>query len=175
VTARAGEGLAYAAIALVSAVVVAVVGVLTLLERPATPGLAAAVLPTVNASLNGLSAGLLTAGYLAIRRRRVAVHRACMLAAFAVSTLFLVSYVVYHVQAGSRPFTGVGPVRAVYFALLVSHIVLAAVILPFILTTLYRAWRGQFARHVAIARWTLPVWLYVCVTGVLVYWMLHHR
>jgi putative membrane protein len=97
-----------------------------------------------------------------------------MLLAFGLSALFLVSYVAYHAQAGSRPFTGQGWIRPLYFALLLSHIVLAAVILPFALTTLYRAWRLDFVRHVRVARWTLPVWLYVSVTGVIVYWMLYH-
>lgn len=97
-----------------------------------------------------------------------------MLAAFGVSTLFLVSYVVYHSLEGSRPFTGQGWMRPVYFALLLSHIVLAAAIVPLALVTLYRAWRGEFVRHRRIARWTLPIWLYVSVTGVIVYWMLYH-
>jgi uncharacterized membrane protein YozB (DUF420 family) len=132
------------------------------------------VLPRLNASLNGASAFLLVTGWLFIRRRRVTAHRTCMLLAFGLSTVFLVSYVVYHAQAGSRPFTGTGWIRAVYFALLISHIVLAAVIVPLVLTTVLRAWRGDFGRHMRIARWTLPIWLYVSVTGVVVYWMLYH-
>src|SRR5262249_49396581 len=99
---------------------------------------------------------------------------ACMLAAFAVSTLFLICYVVYHAQAGSVPFQGRGWIRPVYFALLLSHIVLAAAIVPLALTTLYRAWSARFDRHPRIAPWTLPIWIYVSVTGVLVYWMLYH-
>ncbi len=130
-------------------------------------------LPTVNAALNGIAATLLAAGYVCIRRGRVDLHRRCMLAAFATSALFLVSYVAYHAQAGSRPFAGEGAVRVVYFTVLVSHIVLAAAILPLAIVTLRRGLRRDDARHVAIARWTLPIWLYVSVTGVVVYWMLY--
>ena len=130
-------------------------------------------LPAVNATLNGVSAVLLATGYVFIRRRRIDAHRRCMLAAFATSTLFLVSYLVYHYNVGSVPFTRQGPIRAVYFATLISHIVLAAIILPLALVTLHRALRGRFARHAAIARWTLPIWLYVSVTGIAVYWMLY--
>ena len=131
------------------------------------------VLPTVNALLNGISAVLLTAGYLCIRRKRVGAHRALMVAAFAVSTLFLCSYVTYNAHAGSRPFTGQGWIRPVYFTILISHVLLAFALLPLALTTLYRAWRGQFERHRRIARWTFPIWLYISVTGVAVYWMLY--
>lgn len=131
-------------------------------------------LPTLNATLNTIAATLLVAGYLAIRRGRIAVHKRCMLAAFATSVLFLLSYVVYHAQVGSRPFHGQGTIRIVYFVILVSHVLLAAAIVPLALTTVARALRGRFDRHVAIARWTLPVWLYVSVTGVVVYLMLYH-
>jgi putative membrane protein len=132
------------------------------------------VLPFVNALLNGASAVLLGFGYAFIRRRHVTAHRRCMLGAFAVSLLFLVSYVVYHAQAGSRPYAGHGAARAIYLILLISHIILAAAILPLALTTLYRAWRGDFSRHVRLARLTLPLWLYVSVTGVVIYVMLYH-
>jgi uncharacterized membrane protein YozB (DUF420 family) len=131
-------------------------------------------LPTVNATLNAISAILLIAGYREIRRGRMARHRAAMISACATSTLFLISYVVYHAQAGSRPFTGQGPIRAVYFTILISHVILAAAILPLALVTLLRALRERFDRHAAIARWTLPIWLYVSVTGVAVYLMLYH-
>jgi uncharacterized membrane protein YozB (DUF420 family) len=131
-------------------------------------------LPTVNACLNGISAILLLFGYANIRQRKVAAHRACMLGAFAASSLFLVSYLVYHASAGSVRFTGTGWIRPVYFTLLISHIVLSAVVLPLALTTIYRAWSDDFVRHRRIARWTLPVWLYVSVTGVVVYLMLYH-
>ena len=130
-------------------------------------------LPGVNATLNAVSAVLLSAGYALIRTGRVRQHRACMLAACATSTLFLTSYVVYHLNVGSVAFTGLGPIRVVYFSVLISHIVLAALILPLALVTLIRALRERFAAHAAIARWTLPVWLYVSVTGVMVYWMLY--
>jgi len=154
------------------AVVLAVAFVIA--RQPSTVRQAAVpYLPTVNATLNGTSAVLLVAGFACIRRRNVAAHRACMLAAFVASSLFLVSYLVYHASAGSVRFTGTGWIRPVYFALLISHIVLSAVVLPLALTTIYRAWSVDFVRHRAIARWTLPVWLYVSVTGVLVYWMLY--
>jgi putative membrane protein len=131
-------------------------------------------LPAVNASLNALAAVLLLLGYREIRRGRMAPHRAFMIAACIASTLFLVSYVTYHAHAGSRPFTGHGPVRLIYFVILITHVILAAAILPLALITLTRALRERFDRHRAIARWTLPIWLYVSVTGVAVYFMLYH-
>ena len=130
-------------------------------------------LPALNATLNAIAATLLVYGYILIRRRRLEQHRRVMLAAFSVSALFLLSYLVYHANAGSRPFPGRGPVRAVYFTILISHIVLAAAILPMALITLSRGLRQRFDRHVPIARWTLPIWLYVSVTGVIVYLMLY--
>ena len=130
-------------------------------------------LPTFNALLNSLSAVLLTSGYVLIRQGRTNAHRACMLAAFATSTVFLISYVIYHANVGSVAFTGQGGIRVVYFAVLFSHVVLAALILPLALVTLSRALGGRFERHRRIARWTLPVWLYVSVTGVIVYLMLY--
>ena len=130
-------------------------------------------LPGVNATLNAVSAGLLSVGYVLIRTGRIAQHRACMLAACGTSTLFLASYVVYHLNVGSVAFTGQGPIRIVYFTVLITHIVLAALILPLAFVTLLRALRARFAAHAAIARWTLPIWLYVSVTGVVVYWMLY--
>lgn len=170
---EASERRALLGIAALSVLVILAVAALVLGPTPA--GVAPpSVLPMLNALLNGTSATLLTAGFLFIRRKRVAAHRACMLSAFGVSTLFLVSYVVYHAQAGSVPFHGKGWIRPVYFTLLLSHIVLAAAIVPLALTTIYRAWTERFDRHRRIARWTLPIWLYVSVTGVLVYWMLYH-
>lgn len=130
-------------------------------------------LPAVNAVLNTTSATLLAYGYWLIRRARRSAHRRCMIAAFGVSVLFLTSYVIYHYHAGSVRFPGTGWVRPVYFSVLVSHIVLAAVILPLILVTFARALRGRFEPHRRIARWTLPLWLYVSVTGVVVYVMLY--
>jgi putative membrane protein len=151
-----------------------VVGVL-LLVPPARgrATLDVSALPTVNAALNATSAVLLAAGFAFIRRRNVRAHLTCMVSAFVVSMLFLVSYVTYHAHAGSKAFTGQGWIRPVYFALLLTHVVLAAVIVPFVLTTLYRAARRDFGRHVRIARWTLPLWLYVSVTGVAVYLLLY--
>jgi uncharacterized membrane protein YozB (DUF420 family) len=135
--------------------------------------LSIADLPAVNATLNGLSAILLTTGYLLIRRRRIAQHRLCMLAAFTTSALFLISYLVYHAHIGSKPFQGQGAIRYVYYTILLTHVVLAAVILPMAIITLSRALKRHFPRHKAIARWTLPLWLYVSVTGVVVYVMLY--
>ncbi len=132
-----------------------------------------AMLPTVNAVLNGTAALLLACGYAMIRRRRIAAHRACMVGAFAASLLFLTSYVIYHAHAGSHPFPGQGVARPIYFAILISHVTLAAVILPMAILPLARALRAQFASHMAVARWTLPLWLYVSVTGVVIYWMLY--
>lgn len=131
-------------------------------------------LPTLNAVLNATAALALLGGYVAIRRRRVGLHRACMVTAFGVSTLFLVSYLTYHYQAGFRPFAGTGWIRVLYFAILIPHTILAVAIVPLVLTTLYRGLTAQFSRHVRIARWTLPLWLYVSVTGVVVYGMLYH-
>ena len=156
-----------------SAAVVLAVGVLLLAPRAGAGGVDVTALPALNATLNGVSAVLLAGGYGFIRRRRVAAHVACMLGAFGVSTLFLVSYVVYHWHAGSRPFTGQGWIRPVYFGLLITHVVLAAAIVPLALTTIWRGATAQLVRHVRIARWTLPLWLYVSVTGVVVFWMLY--
>jgi putative membrane protein len=173
-TPAANDRLALLAIGVISFAVVGVVGYLLLGHRPPPgSGAVAAALPLLNACLNATSAALLAAGWVCIRRKRVAAHKACMVSALVVSTLFLVSYVTYHSLAGSRPFTGEGWIRTVYYPLLVSHIVLAAAIVPLALTTVYRALQGNFARHVPIARITLPIWLYVSVTGVLVYWMLY--
>ena len=131
-------------------------------------------LPTVNATLNTISAVFLTIGFLMIRRRKIVAHRNCMIAAFVVSGLFLTSYLIYHYHAGSTPFEGSGWIRSVYFAVLIPHIILAATILPLALITLYFALRKRFTKHRRIARWTLPIWLYVSVTGIIVYWMLYH-
>lgn len=127
----------------------------------------------VNAALNSASALLLAAGFLFIRGGRVAAHRCCMLAALATSTLFLISYLIYHYHVGSVPFAGHGWTRKIYFAVLVSHTILAVAIVPLVLVTLTRALRAKFDKHKRIARWTLPLWFYVSVTGVVVYWMLY--
>lgn len=131
-------------------------------------------LPHLNAAFNGLSACLLSAAYLFIRRRKIKYHRLCMLAAFTFSTLFLVSYVVYHISAGHTEFSGPAWLRPLYYPLLASHIFLAVLVLPLALTTLYRAQQKTFSRHRQIARWTLPLWLYVSVSGVGVYLLLYH-
>jgi uncharacterized membrane protein YozB (DUF420 family) len=127
----------------------------------------------LNASLNGTGAILLACGYAAIRRGNMKVHKAFMIAAFSVSTAFLVSYLVYHYRVGHVLFQGQGWIRPVYFALLTSHTILAVVIVPMILVTLRRAWLEKFDRHRVIARWTLPLWFYVSVTGVIVYFLLY--
>ena len=130
-------------------------------------------LPTLNALLNATSAVLLIAGYLCIRRRKVTGHKVCMLSAFVTSTIFLTSYLILRYYAGMTRFPGQGWIRPVYFTILTSHTILAAGIVPLVLITLSRALRGRFDRHARIARWTLPLWLYVSVTGVLVYWILY--
>lgn len=131
------------------------------------------LLPTINASLNALSAILLIAGYVLIRQGRKETHRQVMLAAFATSIVFLICYLVYHFQVGSVRYQKQGPIRTVYFAILISHTLLAAAVPPLAIVTLRRAWAARFKHHRAIARITLPVWLYVSVTGVVVYWMLY--
>lgn len=131
-------------------------------------------LPTLNAGLNALSAFLLIYGYRLIRQRRIEEHKRAMLAAFSVSVLFLISYLTYHAQVGSVKFQGAGPVRTFYFALLLSHTILAAAVPPLAVITLYRAWKGRYEQHRRIAKITFPIWLYVSVTGVLVYLMLYH-
>jgi uncharacterized membrane protein YozB (DUF420 family) len=133
-----------------------------------------AALPALNAGLNATCAALLAVGLVMIRQRQIAVHKACMIAAFVVSMLFLASYLVYHVQVGSVRFTGTGAVRPVYFAVLITHTALAAAVPPLAVTTLVFGLRARYPRHVRIARWTLPIWLYVSVTGVVVYVMLYH-
>jgi uncharacterized membrane protein YozB (DUF420 family) len=130
-------------------------------------------LPLLNASLNATSAILLTTGYILIRRGHVRRHKAMMISACVVSALFLTSYVIYHAHAGSRPFPGRGPIRVFYFAVLISHVLLAAAIVPLVLVTLTRGLRERFDAHVRVARWTFPIWVYVSVTGVLVYLMLY--
>ena len=130
-------------------------------------------LPHLNACLNATSGVLLSAGFFFIRRRRITAHLTCMLAALAASVVFLVSYLVYHAHHGTTRFAGQGVARPVYFFILTTHTVLAVVIVPLIIITLRRALRGEYGRHLRIARWTLPLWLYVSVTGVLVYLMLY--
>ena len=130
-------------------------------------------LPALNATLNGIAGLFLLSGYYFIRRRQIARHRASMIGAFATSTLFLISYVIYHANVGSKPFHGEGPIRIVYFTILISHIILAASVVPLALITLVRGLRRDDARHRRIAKFTWPIWMYVSVTGVMVYWMLY--
>lgn len=130
-------------------------------------------LPGVNAVLNSIAATLLVVGFVLIKSKREAAHKACMLAATACSALFLVSYLVYHFHVGSVKFQGTGTIRVVYFSVLLTHTVLAVVNVPLVVLTLLRAFKGDRERHKKIARITLPVWLYVSVTGVVVYWMLY--
>jgi protein SCO1/2/putative membrane protein len=164
--------------------VVAVIGLLSvavcgavafvLYALPARSGVEPGVLPTLNAALNAASAACLVAGWRMIRTGRRSTHRAFMLCAVGLSTAFLVGYLVHHARVGSIPFRGQGLVRTVYFAILIPHIVLAAAVLPMALLTLYRALTERFDRHRRLARWTLPLWLYVSVSGVVVYLFLYH-
>ena len=135
--------------------------------------IATADLPAVNATLNGTTAVLLSLGYAMVRRRKILLHKTFMLSAFGVSTLFLASYLWYHAHAGLRRFAGRGWIRPVYFAILISHTVLAAVVVPLALTTVYFGLRSRHPAHQRIARWTLPIWLYVSLTGVVVYLLLY--
>jgi len=133
-----------------------------------------AIFPVINATLNGTSAMLLVTAHRMIKRGRMAAHRALMLTAVGTSTLFLASYLYYHAHVGSVKFQGQGWSRKVYFAILISHTILAAAIVPLVIITLTRALRERFDRHRAIARWTYPLWLYVSITGVVIYFMLYH-
>ncbi len=130
-------------------------------------------LPALNATLNGVAGAFLLAGYYCIRTGRRDLHKRCMLGALTASALFLTSYVIYHLNTGSKPFAGQGAIRYVYFTILITHVVLAAAIVPLVLLTTARGLRGQFDRHVVVARWTFPLWLYVSVTGVVIYLMLY--
>jgi len=132
------------------------------------------VLPTLNAILNATSGIFLIAGYRFIRRKRIKQHKLCMLAAVTTSILFFISYLYYHYHAGSKPFTGQGPIRTIYFTILISHTILAVVNVPFVILTLTRALKENFDQHARIARWTFPLWMYVSITGVIVYLMLYH-
>jgi uncharacterized membrane protein YozB (DUF420 family) len=130
-------------------------------------------LPALNAALNTLATVFLLTGYVFVRQKKIAAHRLCMLGALAASAAFLTSYVVYHANVGSRPFTGTGPIRIVYFAVLISHVLLATAIVPMVLMTVSRALAGRFDPHRRIARITWPLWMYVSITGVIVYLMLY--
>ena len=129
--------------------------------------------PGINASLNATSGALIVAGWLCIRAKRITAHRTCMLSACTVTALFFVSYLSYHAQVGSVRFRGAGWTRPVYFSILISHTVLAITIVPLIIRTVWLAATQRFVQHKRLARWTLPLWLYVSVTGIVVYWMLY--
>ena len=139
-----------------------------------TPVLPLEALPTLNAALNSTSAILILCGFYFIRKRRIDAHRTCMIAAVVSSACFLVSYVIYHAQAGTTRFTGTGAIRTVYLTILATHTVLAIAIVPLVIVTLRRALKGRFELHRRLARITLPIWLYVSVTGVVIYFMLYH-
>jgi putative membrane protein len=130
-------------------------------------------LPTLNAALNFSAAMLIGGGFYFVRRRNIAAHKVCMVAALVVSAAFLTSYLIYHYNVGSVRFAKEGWIRNIYLSLLLTHTVLAAVVVPMVLRTVYLAWKGRFDKHVPIARWTFPVWMYVSITGVIVYWMLY--
>lgn len=157
----------------ISIIVVILVAFLLYVPQAITiEGLNVMVLPKLNAYINSACTILLTLGFYFIRNKRIAAHRMMMMSAFGLSILFLLSYVAYHSQAPSTTFGGEGIIRIVYFTILITHIVLAAIIVPLALFTLLRAWRSEFPLHKKIARWTLPIWLYVTITGVIVYLMI---
>jgi len=130
-------------------------------------------LPAINASLNALSSIWLTGGYIFIRQKKISAHRFCMFAALITSALFFISYLTYHYHAGSKHFAGQGAIRTIYFSILLTHTILAVTIVPMALITLFRALQERFDKHKRIARWTLPIWFYVSVTGVIIYFMLY--
>lgn len=158
--------------ALSLAVSALVVVVLYAFPGRAVPG-EAGVLPTLNAVLNGSAGAFLVLGFALIRKKQVRAHRAAMLTAFGLSSAFLVTYLLHHAQVGSVPFKGQGMLRALYFALLIPHVVLAAAVVPLALLTIFRGWTNRIAAHRRIARITLPIWLFVSVSGVLIYFMLY--
>ncbi len=159
--------------ALTVVIFAAVVVTLYALPHPAA-GSAPGILPTVNAALNASCTVMLVAGWIFIRQRRFVAHKACMLGAVALSTAFLATYLMHHMSAGSVRFQGEGVLKGVYLAFLIPHILLALPIVPLALFTIYRGWTGRFAKHKKIARLTLPLWLWVSVSGVVVYGMLYH-
>lgn len=157
-----------------SAFVCAAVTLVLSLVPAAPPAQGPSALATINASLNGLAGCLLVSGLVCVKRRWLRAHRNFMLAAFSVSSLFLVTYLLHHAQVGSVPFQGQGGIRIVYFSILLPHIILAAAIVPLALFTLTRGLRGNLPAHRKIARWTFPLWLFVSVSGVTLYGMLYH-
>ncbi len=174
-SAPAGERLTHIVVAILSIAVIGIVAAL-FFDAP-TSGhneVVASPLATINALLNGAAAVLLSLGFYFIRRRRVRAHRICMMAAVVISALFLVSYLAHHYQVGSVRFAGPSWLKGIYLAILLPHIALSTVMVPMVLMTLAYAWRGRFVRHRRIARWTLPVWLFVSASGVMVYVLLYH-
>jgi putative membrane protein len=158
--------------AVVSTAAVGFLGWLLLLRESGGVDADLSFMPGVNATLNAASATLLMLGYRAIRSGRRELHKRLMVSAFAASAVFLVGYVLYHYAHGDTPYRGVGPMRTVYFTILITHVVLSILMLPMILTTFYLAARDRLASHKRLAKWTLPIWLYVSVTGVIIYFML---
>ncbi len=153
---------------------VAVAAVVTLVPRATgVPEEGPSALATLNACLNGSAGIALVAGMIAVKNKALRLHRACMLTAFGISSLFLITYLLHHAQVGSVPFTGQGWVRTVYFSILIPHVLLAAAIVPMALFTIYRGWTNRIVLHRKVARWTLPLWLYVSASGVAIYWMLY--
>ncbi len=162
-----------AAIGALSVVMIAVVAIVVYAGPDRGTAGAPGILPTLNAALNASAAVCLSIGLYFIKRKNIAAHRACMLTACAISSAFLVSYLLHHAQVGSVPFRGTGLVKTLYLSILLPHVVLAAVIVPLALFTIYRGWTGRVAAHRRIARWTLPLWLYVSISGVVIYFMLY--
>lgn len=158
--------------AVLSTIALSVLAYLLLIRRGTTGQLDLSFMPAVNAALNGTAAACLTAGYLAIRAKKQRIHKFLMVSAFAASSLFLVGYLSYHYVHGDTHFAGTGTIRTVYLALLASHVLLSMTVVPLALTTFFFAYKGTFGRHRMIARITLPIWLYVSVTGVVVFFML---
>jgi putative membrane protein len=158
--------------AVVSALALSLLAWLLLIRRGAEGGQDLSFMPGVNAGFNALAATLLLSGLVCIKRRRVDLHKRFMVSAFAASSLFLVGYVVYHYVHGDTKFTGTGTIRNVYFSILISHVLLSIGVVPLALTAFYFAWRKRFATHAKVARILFPIWLYVSVTGVVIYFML---
>jgi putative membrane protein len=169
---QSGDRRFFALNALVSSVALAFLAWLLLAPRAAGGRSDLSFMPALNACLNALSVLLLLAGFWAIKHRRVDLHRRLMVSAFAASSLFLVGYVAYHYVHGDTKFSGHGAIRSVYFAILISHVLLSISVMPLALAALYSAFRRRFAAHARVARVLLPTWLYVSVTGVIIYFML---
>ncbi len=158
--------------AVVSVLALSLLAWLLLIRRGTAGGQDLSFMPAVNASFNALAATLLLAGLVSIKQRRVDLHKRFMVSAFAASSLFLIGYVTYHYVHGDTKYTGVGPMRTVYFSILISHVLLSVGVVPLALTAFYYAWRKRFSTHAKVARVLFPVWLYVSITGVVIYFML---